>query len=496
MTDSREGITATILQSPDFDLDSGFVRGALSDSLKQSLSLIEKAETLPSCSKFATSALFHSCQSLEGSITHDSPLPAGSDLLIEEESGIYAARLAVCELQGADFVVPTACRSFIPIQDHKRKRMVRGWLTAASPSKPMTVHEFYDDVTEANLKQCRQALGSSSQAWTSYSNNRQNAVAMCHAMQSAVEQDESRHIAKILTHTAAATSESLQEAYEQVNEIKRQFHELRTAMPKFQQDLASFDGGLQQRVQDYWDQLANARSGLESLTVAIDRSQEGMQEIHTHLHAAVKDLIPELVLEIARAKQQASDTAETAAASSELVAYAVQKTEQNLIARLDTAGHGLAAINELMPELRGHIEMTLSNSVSFLEAAKAQQYEFIAAQNRTMEGLERMQQTAEDANSKLDGFVSTLASVKDLVDELEPYFGPILPFVAFVFDRFKILGAATFFGLCSLVFWHEHVQYSWGGSSVAAIASTIGEPCLLAQCFGTLLTRIQSAQLR
>lgn len=445
---------SAMLRAPDFDLDGDFVRGGISDNLKQSLSLIEKAETLPSCGKIATSALLHSCSALEGSVVHDSPLPLGSDLLIEEESDIYAARLAVCELSGADYAVPTECHSFLPKPNAKKTQSVKGWWNKNGPTKPRVANDYFYEVTAANLKQCRKALGSSSQAWTSYSNSRQNAVAMCHAMQSAVERDESRHIAEILAKTAAASAESLKDADERAQEIKQLFHELRTGMPQFQKDLAAFDANIQQRVQDYWDELGRAQISLEGLTAVMNHNHNDMEEMHAHLQEILGNIIPEMALAIANASQQAKDTGTNAVSTSELVAYHMERTQQSFIEKMATAGYELGAINDLVPRLNTVMQSTLDNTMRSLEVATLKQQEFALAQNASIEDVQRHREELASLGAELREARREARDARAAWKELLSLRG-LLAAMGFANENEFVAPCATILGLLSGLLWRR-----------------------------------------
>lgn len=460
-----------MLQIPDFDLDGAFVRSALSDHVKELLSIVDKAETLPSCSKIATSALVHSCSVVEGSVEHDSKLPPGSDLLIEEESNIYAARLAVCELSGADFSVPTACRSFVPAAGGKKTTTFRGWLSSTGASKPR-ISNYYDEVTAANLKQCRKALGSSSQAWTSYSNNRQNAVTMCHAMQSAVERDEARHVTKILATTAAATSESLHDAYERINEFKQLFHDLRTAMPDFQTKLASFDMAIQQQVEDYWSQLERATSGLQSLTTSIHQAKDDAVETQAHLDKVLNRHLPELSLAIAKSVK---DISESADAATDRIAYTVQLMQQDVTEALHAAGHGLARINELMPQLIESMQNHVDSTLESFEAVTVKQWALNHAQNETLDGFERIQQKAQTLDSTIEGVASTMTNMETVVSRLDPLFSPLATLLEYNTMSWIGLVCSIAFGLFSVPFWHDYAGCSSWTAKYAAVGSMIGK---------------------
>lgn len=462
-TDVAPSIT---LQVPDFDLEGGFVRGALSDNLKQSLNLIDKAETLSSCGKIATSALLHSCSDVEGSVDREDELPAGSDLMIEDASDVYAARLAVCELSGADFTVPVECRSFIPAAQGKKKRTtLKAWLSSSTQPKLRVANDYYDAVTKANLNQCRSAMGSSNQAWTSYSNSRQNAVAMCHAMQSAVEREESRHVAKILAHTAATASQSLKDAYEHVNEIKRQFHDLSFSMPKFQQDLAAFDEDTQQHYRAYWEQFTQVRSGLESLNAAIDLTNRMSKEAHEHLDAAIGTVIPDLRRAIVTASKEVSNTADTAAASVELMTWAKEHVEQVFIGHLDSAGYSLARINDILPQMSGRIETTLAETLHVTEMVLAQNRELSVRQNDTLAGIERIQQTSNEVEFSMDGIWAQMSDLSTKMNNTLSDFEKLQGFLGVLAPVFEFVGGQIAFGLCGFVFFLLLFGYMAEGKS-------------------------------
>lgn len=469
-----DAVAPALLQDPDFDLDDRMIRGGLSDNLRQSLELIEKATTLSSCGKIATSALLHSCSALELSIDHDDQLPAGSDLLLQEESDIYAARLAVCELSGADFPMPNECRSFVP-SPHGKKTNFAGWINfGKGPSKPRIANDYYDQVTTANLKQCRRALGSSGQAWTSYSNSRQNAVAMCHAMQGAVERDESRHIAKILTNTAAATSESLHDAQEQADQIKQQFHELRTAMPKFQEDLASFDTNVQQTVQQFWSRFDQARSAVEELTTSIGHIQGSSREVRVVLDAVLETHLPKLAVAVTKAKQDIADSTDKAVASTEMVAYHQERMMQDAVTRLTAAGHSLDTINEKMPQLSDAIESNIWSSLRFYESATQRQLELLAVQNETMDGLGRINEKAADTNMHMDEANTKASSVVDKLETINSMLGPFVAIQDFFVASWQLLVYSFALGLLSIPFFHDCLDCKFKSSLCFAFVVMMG----------------------
>ena len=139
--------------------------GANSAIYKQALDILSSMETLPSCHRLSTATLLDSCQSIDGS----KPDASGE---IDDIRSIYAAQLAMCEISGAGSSNPSPCKALAPKGDSKARRY---------PSKD-------------EISQCLQALESRPQWWTSYSNNKQNAIVICQAAR--VDIDKGKHPAK------------------------------------------------------------------------------------------------------------------------------------------------------------------------------------------------------------------------------------------------------------------------------------------------------------
>ena len=134
----------------------------------QALQLLSSIQASPSCQRLATSHLLDSCRSIDGS-QHE------SEVLIDETRSLYAAQLAVCEIQSAKAVVPQSCEILsISIKS--------GWGRSQKPDA--------ETISKAQLSGCLQDLESRPQWWTSYSNSRQNAVVICEAARSDIEKGE------------------------------------------------------------------------------------------------------------------------------------------------------------------------------------------------------------------------------------------------------------------------------------------------------------------
>lgn len=134
------------------------------------LQLLSAFETSPSCMRVATSILMDSCQSIDGT-------RADSESSLDDLRSLYAAQLAICEIVGANSVIPEPCKRLAPI-----------------PEMGLRQNKGANNVGN-QLGHCLEALHTRTQSWTSYSNNRQNAVVICHACRVDVDKGEKQLMA-------------------------------------------------------------------------------------------------------------------------------------------------------------------------------------------------------------------------------------------------------------------------------------------------------------
>ena len=151
-----------------------------SEIYAEALSLLTSMQAAPSCNRMAASALLAGCQTIDGSA-------ASFESSIEQAKSIYAAQLALCELQSAGSAIPHQCKSLEPTKTKARDPGPSGFANAARGQ----TSSGQIDVTPSQLSQCLQALESRPQWWTSYSNSRQNAVVMCKAAREDIAKGES-----------------------------------------------------------------------------------------------------------------------------------------------------------------------------------------------------------------------------------------------------------------------------------------------------------------
>lgn len=153
------------------DLDAFLTLPARNSAIySRALQVLDSLQTSPTCNRLAASDLITSCQLVE------SP---NSEALLEDLQSTYAAQLAICEISDVGLPIPSNCDTFALKVDRNKKKTLR-----KSQNNQRKSYKIDD---KHQLSQCLQALESRPQHWTSYSNNRQNALIMCHAARIDIE---------------------------------------------------------------------------------------------------------------------------------------------------------------------------------------------------------------------------------------------------------------------------------------------------------------------
>ncbi|KAF2149553.1 hypothetical protein K461DRAFT_48432 [Myriangium duriaei CBS 260.36] len=180
-------------------------------AVKNVLDVVNLVQDLPPCNKIATSLLMHTCVSSPGSNAN----------AMESLSTVYGTRLAVCELYNAGADIPAACTKFVPSQDMLGKLTAKGFIRNGGLTDPQFSYHAYDANTAAASQKCTKALYNKPQTWTSFSNSRQNSLAICQAMRVEIDKDE---LVSILAEVKRQSDEFSQTSHSSL-EILRQLHE-------------------------------------------------------------------------------------------------------------------------------------------------------------------------------------------------------------------------------------------------------------------------------
>ncbi|EAS35966.3 uncharacterized protein CIMG_01320 [Coccidioides immitis RS] len=162
-------------------------------------------ESSSSCHQRAVTDLVISCQFLEGGPNDNN---WDSSFHLDQLKSLYAARLAMCELNGAGAATPDKCVSILSLKQEDGPESYSTQFHAKTRKQQPAI--------PAQLESCLHSLESRPQWWTSYSNNRQNAAVMCQAARINVERDEllkhHKKLADITFGLGAALNQSLNDA--------------------------------------------------------------------------------------------------------------------------------------------------------------------------------------------------------------------------------------------------------------------------------------------
>lgn len=150
----------------------------------KAIDLITALESAPSCNQQATATLLKACSTLEHVSIPAKPRSGSHAITLDGVKSTYAARLAICELNGAGAVPPANCSRIVAPQPSRSGRGFMNFM-GRGPQRQGLATELNDDtISGEDLSRCLRSLASRPQWWTSYSNARQNAVVMCQAVRS------------------------------------------------------------------------------------------------------------------------------------------------------------------------------------------------------------------------------------------------------------------------------------------------------------------------
>ena len=169
------------------------------------MELLKDLGNKPACHKAATHQLITSCQS----IREDTLNPSPSFEELEATKSIFAARLAICELRGANVNTPSACKPLLSFSTNTYQDSRR---VPSQSSGPVGDH-----VSSADLTACLRVLEDRTQWWISYSNSRQHAALICDASRTEILKDEALNLFHLLTTLGYEISQTLADALQRAN---------------------------------------------------------------------------------------------------------------------------------------------------------------------------------------------------------------------------------------------------------------------------------------
>ncbi|KAI4199625.1 MAG: hypothetical protein LQ350_004500 [Teloschistes chrysophthalmus] len=225
------------------------------------IQVLESLKASPSCHRLAASTLIHSCQTVDGSSTN-------SEGSLEDLKSVYAAQLAICEVTEAGSGPPRSCDAFLPKEQNRLSQTL---------NRGLSQHNGLDSKLKSQLSICLQSLESRPQHWTSYSNNRQNAVIMCQAARIHVDKDELIQLHQSITKTASGADAALSRVVNAANEAIIRQEQFAKEVKRFQRQL----------MQDLEVSKSETQSFLQSLNKNVDSTLQGITK---RLFAKVGDV--------------------------------------------------------------------------------------------------------------------------------------------------------------------------------------------------------------
>ncbi|KID93051.1 Nitrilase/cyanide hydratase and apolipoprotein N-acyltransferase [Metarhizium guizhouense ARSEF 977] len=187
---------------------SPYASGANPSIFAEALSELQELESEPFCHRIAARLLVNNCQLLDG--RNDATVMTNTGRAARDFVDFFAASLAICDLERANFAIPSTC--------HKFREPVLANLPA--PSKP----ELH--VITREIDDCLEGLARSDSAWSTWVSYRHKALGFCEAARADGEKDHHiflhRKLANILERL---TTDAEVQVQNRLNELDRMFRE-------------------------------------------------------------------------------------------------------------------------------------------------------------------------------------------------------------------------------------------------------------------------------
>jgi hypothetical protein len=245
--------------------------------LQKALQVIQKEDRGHVCGQMAHSGLIHTCGTFKSEDEEQQP----TEQTLEREKKLYAARLAVCELQDSNDrkSIPVACESFIPTEENTKRQDVIGHISANGHNKPVSRYPDYDTATRQDLDLCVAALNRSPQAWSSYSNAKQSANNMCPAARAGIEKDELLQLFRAGFRAQASSVDASHIQAKMQEHLTEVLQSFKTKM----HDLVQFGGKGVEKVEERFNDV------VEMMQAASQSLQAQMQEHSDRRSAVLKE---------------------------------------------------------------------------------------------------------------------------------------------------------------------------------------------------------------
>ncbi|KAE8405184.1 hypothetical protein BDV37DRAFT_282139 [Aspergillus pseudonomiae] len=407
----------------------------------------------PSCNRIAASRLVTSCQFVREK-THN--VDSETYRVLEHTRSLYAARLAICELEGAGAHIPNACLP-VTIPPPQKKGIFGFSLRRGIPVNGV------DPIPVQLLESCLKSLESRPQWWTSYSNSRQNAFVICQAARIENEKEELLDLHRSVVQGSNKLNQGLQEALrtaaaqssqhrafasEIANMNARLVHDMEETRSHFKTMIEKAIYNIEARAVSVVNTITSVLGRAQAGATALDENIQNVSSEVSKLQYTFQDLLNEVLSaneQIALAHQQ------NAMSHNELAVNLRSKLESLLQDDMAILLHNIEAFDSSLEWLSGRFgllseqEMSISERLRTFDTelkelqsraedihkAQLQQAETVEFQSRLQE---KLQTSVQISQALLDKVAATAANLQAMIDEtsarykdspaLRPLFSP------------------------------------------------------------------------
>ncbi|KAF7594001.1 hypothetical protein BBP40_010398 [Aspergillus hancockii] len=423
----EEGDLVSFLNSKTIQHDAMFTEAVL---------LLESMRSSPSCNRIAATRLVTSCQSIEGKTNN---MDSETHIALEHTRSVYAARLAICELNGAGTSIPPACLPVTFPPPHKKG------LFGFSSKRKLPVSTS-DSIQAHMLESCLKTLESRPQWWTSYSNSRQNAFIICQAARVENEKEELLDLHRSVVDSSSKLNQALHEALRAaasvsfqhrafVREVEamndRLAHDIERTQSRFKTVFEHAFYRIEARAISVANAIASVLGKVQDRATTLDKDLQNISAEANKLQYTFRDVLDGVLSrngQIALAQQQD-------AMSHNELALSIRSTLQTLlqddIAQLSqdiktfdasiewlSGRFGLLSERELnLSERLRKFEMSLKEvqvNAEDLHKVQLQQSETVKDQSRLQE---KLQTSIRISQALLDKVSTTTANLQVMIDE-------------------------------------------------------------------------------
>ncbi|CAG7976837.1 unnamed protein product [Penicillium olsonii] len=398
----------------------------------EAVHLLDSMRTSPSCHRVAATRLVASCQSFTD--IRDAPQsnsPESLDLL----RSIYAARLALCEIDGAGTVVPPSCLPVTVSPPQPRSRFGLG-------NRQKNTDAAVDEVPKEVLEQCLRSLESRPQWWTSYSNSRQNALIICQATRMETEKEELIELHRSITKSSSKLNHGLQEALKDAASRHEQQTAFANAIQALHTQIVTEAGATESLLKRTFNRFVQeVESGIDSFQEAmsvvlketqaktgylekdIQNATSQVEALQQALEGAHQDALIRSQ-EAARAQQSSAVTSNNMVSSlhqsldsvigsdMERIYSGMQRfgdSMESLTNRMNAIIQRETQMAERLQHMEGFIQQSQSKAVE-LQRSQDLQFEALSANSRAQEAIQFHAQVSQALLSKASASAANLQS--------------------------------------------------------------------------------------